>query len=51
MTVSMQLTKRIDAGNGVTREWEIDFPLASLDDLRVYITSPQGYQTQLEGNY
>ena len=51
MTVSMQLTKRIYAGNGVTREWEIDFPLASLDDLQVYITSPQGYQTRLEANY
>lgn len=51
MTVSMQLTKRIYAGNGVTREWEVDFPLSSVDDLRVYITSPQGYQTLLESNY
>jgi len=47
MTVSMQLTKRIYAGNGLTRQWEIDFPLYSTDDLQVFITSPQGVQTQV----
>ncbi|MBR4591808.1 MAG: hypothetical protein IKO35_01195, partial [Elusimicrobiaceae bacterium] len=42
MTLSMQLTKRIYAGNGLTREWDVDFPLVSAEDLHVFVTSPSG---------
>lgn len=51
MTVSMQLTKRIYAGNGLTRTWEVDFPLASLNDIRVFITSPAGDETPVTEDY
>lgn len=47
MTVSMQLTKRIYQGNGVTREWDVDFPLISEDNLGVYLTSPQGAEEEI----
>lgn len=51
MTVSMQLTKRIYAGNGLTRTWEVDFPLTSADDLQVFLTSPAGYETEINADY
>lgn len=47
MTVSTQLTKRIYAANGLTREWEVDFPLAGVQDLRVFITSPASHETEI----
>ncbi|MDO5764800.1 MAG: hypothetical protein Q4P84_03740 [Elusimicrobiales bacterium] len=51
MTVSMQVSKRIYAGNGVTRRWEVDFPLASPQDVRVYVTSPAGAETELAEDF
>lgn len=51
MTVSTQLTKRIYSGNGLTREWSVDFPVSSLQDIRIFITSPQGVQSEVESNY
>ena len=51
MTVSMQLTKRIYAGNGLTRVWEVDFPLTDAQDLQVYLTSPAGYETKINADY
>ena len=47
MTVSMQITKRIYQGNGVTRHWDVDFPLISAEDLSVYLTSPQGAEEEI----
>jgi len=51
MTVSMQITKRIYKGNGVTRRWDVDFPLASPEDLRVYLTSPQGAEQEVFSDF
>lgn len=51
MTISVQLTKRIYAGNGLTRDWEVDFPVSSVQDIRVFISSPQGTQTEIVSNY
>lgn len=51
MTVSMQVSKRIYAGNGVTRQWEVDFPLASPQDVRVYLTSPAGAEEELTADF
>lgn len=51
MTVSMQITKRIYKGNGVTRRWDVDFPLASPEDLRIYLTSPQGAETEVFSDF
>ena len=51
MTLSRQLTKRIYAGNGVTRAWEVDFPLLSANDLHIYITSPGGEETAVTENF
>ena len=51
MTISNQVTKRIYQGNNTTREWEIDFPLISAQDLKVYLTSPQGEETLLSTGY
>lgn len=47
MTVSMQITKRIYAGNGVTRQWDVDFPLSSGEDLLLYVTSPAGAEEKV----
>lgn len=47
MTVSMQVTKRIYQGNGVTRQWDVDFPLIAADNLGVYLTSPQGAEEEV----
>ncbi len=47
----MQVSKRIYAGNGVTRRWEVDFPLASPQDVRVYVTSPAGAETELAEDF
>ena len=47
MTVSTQITKRIYEGNGITRQWDIDFPLMAADDLKVYVTSDQGNETEI----
>lgn len=51
MTVSMQVNKRIYAGNGVTREWDVDFPFASPGDVHVYVTSPAGAETELTADF
>jgi len=51
MTVSMQVTKRIYQGNGVTRAWDVDFPLASLNDLDIWVTSPLGESSQVTENF
>lgn len=51
MTVSMQVTKRIYQGNGVTRVWDVDFPLASPDDLDIWVTSPLGESTRVTENF
>ena len=51
MTISNQVTKRIYQGNNTTREWDIDFPLLSPDDLKVYLTSPDGEETLLSSGY
>ncbi len=47
----MQITKRIYQGNGVTRQWDIDFPLISADDVSVYLTSPQGVEEEIFDGY
>lgn len=51
MTVSMQITKRIYAGNGVTRQWDVDFPFASAEHIRVYVTSPAGAEEEILSDF
>ena len=51
MTVSMQITKRIYAGNGVTRRWDVDFPFASPEDIRIYVTSPAGAEEEILSDF
>ncbi len=51
MTVSMQTTKRIYQGNGVSTQWDVDFPFIDVADVRVYVTSPDGVETELTANY
>lgn len=51
MTISRQLTKRIYSGNGLAREWSVDFPVVSSQDIRLFITSPQGVQREVKSNY
>lgn len=51
MTVSTQFTKRIYAGNGLTRVWEVDFPLLSENDLHIFVTSPDGIETEITNNF
>ncbi len=48
MTVSTQLTKRIYAGNGVTRQWDVDFPFSGAADLRLFVTSPAGAEEEIK---
>ncbi len=51
MTVSMQITKRIYQGNGVSTQWDVDFPFINVADVRVYLTSPEGVETELTAHY
>lgn len=51
MTVSMQITKRIYTGNGVTRQWDVDFPFASAEHIRVYVTSPEGVEEEILSDF
>ncbi len=51
MTISRQLTKRIYSGNGTSREWAVDFPLMSLTDLNIIVTSPAGVETTVTTGY
>ena len=51
MTVSMQLTKRIYTGNGLSRDWDVDFPICSATDLRVFLTSPLGKETEVQADF
>ena len=51
MTVSMQITKRIYQGNGVTTQWDVDFPVLSAEDVKVYVTSPQGVEEEVTSGY
>ena len=47
----MQITKRIYQGNGITRKWDVDFPLLSAADLRIYVTSPQGAEEEISSDF
>ena len=47
MTVSTQITQRTYSGNGVNCQWTVDFPLADVQDLHVFITSPLGVQEEV----
>ena len=47
----MQITKRTYQGNGVTTQWDVDFPLLAAADVRVYLTSPEGIETALTDGY
>ncbi|MGN0025294.1 MAG: hypothetical protein ACI351_07700 [Candidatus Avelusimicrobium sp.] len=51
MTVSMQITKRIYTGNDITRQWDVDFPFASAEDIRVYVTSPAGAEEEILSDF
>ncbi|MCQ2410620.1 MAG: hypothetical protein MJ053_03795 [Elusimicrobiaceae bacterium] len=51
MTVSIQRTKRTYAGNGLTRTWSVDFPLCEAEDLRVFLTSPAGVETEITTDF
>ena len=51
MTVSMQITKRIYQGNGVTTQWDVDFPVLSAEDVKVYVTSSQGVEEEVTSGY
>ena len=51
MTVSMQITKRIYQGNGVSTQWDVDFPFMSASDICVYITSPEGVEEEVSSHY
>ncbi len=47
----MQVTKRMYAGNGLTRTWDVDFPLVSAQDLKVFITSPAGQTEEVTADF
>ena len=51
MTISTQICKRIYVADGENRQWEIDFPFLSTQDISVYVTSPDGTQTQVTTGY
>lgn len=51
MSIASQICKRTYQADGENREWEVDFPLLSEQDLEVYVTAPDGTQTQLTSAY
>ena len=51
MSISSLICKRTYQADGETREWEIDFPVLSAQDLAIYVTDPQGAESKITDNY
>lgn len=51
MTISTQICKHIYVADGENRQWEIDFPFLSSQDIVLYVTAPDGTQTQVSAGY
>ncbi len=51
MTITSQICKHIYQADGSTRTWELDFPLLSEQELKLYVTDASGTQTQVTQNY
>ncbi len=51
MSISSLICKRTYQADGEKREWEIDFPVLSAQDLAVYVTDLQGAESKITDNY
>ncbi len=51
MSISSQICKHIYQADGQTREFEIDFPLLSEQDISIYVTTAAGTETKITANY
>lgn len=51
MSITSQVCKHIYQADGQTRNFEIDFPILSTQDVAVYVTSTDGTETQITENY
>ncbi|MBP5404104.1 MAG: hypothetical protein J6Y17_03330 [Elusimicrobiaceae bacterium] len=51
MSISSLICKRTYHADGERREWEIDFPVLSAQDVVIYVTDPQGAESKITDNY
>ena len=51
MSITSQVCKHIYLADGQTRDFEIDFPVLSAQDVTVYVTSSNGTETKITENY
>ena len=51
MSITSQICKHIYLADGQTREFEIDFPILSAQDIAVYVTATDGTETKITENY
>ncbi len=51
MSITSQVCKRIYQADGQTRDFEIDFPVLSAQDVSVYVTDNNGAETKITANY
>ena len=51
MTIAVEPFKQIYAGNGLSRQWNVPFDLAAVEDLKISIISPGGQETPVTQSY
>ena len=51
MSITSQICKHIYQADGQTRDFEIDFPILSAQDIAVYVTAADGTETKITANY
>ncbi len=51
MSITSQICKHIYLADGQTREFEIDIPVLSAQDIAVYVTAADGTETKITENY
>ena len=51
MSITSQICKHIYQADGQTRDFEIDFPILSAQDIEVYVTAVDGTETRITQNY
>ena len=51
MSITSQVCKHIYLADGQTRDFEIDFPVLSAQDIAMYVTSEDGTETEITENY
>ena len=51
MTVSTQTLKRTYVADGTQREWGVDFPVRTMEDVQIFVTDLQQHTHQITANF